>query len=105
MGAKKKSFLWFRGFSTIFLLLANPYVMFESKKNPQILIAFLVGTKKVQLVAKKIFLWFRGFCTIFLLLTTPYVMFESKKKPSNSDSILSWHEKSTASRQKKFPMV
>ena len=52
--------------------------MFESKKT-QILIAFLVGTKKVQLVAKKSFLWFRGFCTIFLLLATPYVMFESKK--------------------------
>ena len=68
------------------------------------MIPFLVGTKKIQLVAKKSFLWFRGFCTIFLLLTTPYVMFESKKN-SNSDCILSWHEKSTASRQKKFPMV
>jgi hypothetical protein len=42
-------------------------------KKTQILIAFLVGTKKVQLVAKKSFLWFRGFCTIFLLLATPYV--------------------------------
>merc|ERR1712051_1082813 len=47
-----KSFLWFRRFCTIFLLLATPYVMFESKKT-QILIAFLVGTKKVQLVATK----------------------------------------------------
>ena len=37
-----------------------------------------------------------------MLLTTPYVMFESKKT-SNSDCILSWHKKSTASCQKKFP--
>ena len=49
----KKCFLWFRGFCTWFLLLTTPYVMFENKKKTQILIAFLDGTKKVQLAAKK----------------------------------------------------
>ena len=40
----------------VFLLLTNPYVMFEKKKETQILIEFLDGTKKVQLVGKKSFL-------------------------------------------------
>ena len=73
------------------MLLANPYVMFEIKKNPQILIEFLDGTKKVQLttkkgswLGKKVRLGFRGFRKVFLLLANPYVMFEIKKKPSNS---------------------
>ena len=48
-------------------------------KKTQILIEFLEGMKKVQLVGKKSFLRLRGFRTWFLLLTTPYVMFESKK--------------------------
>ena len=47
----KKSSLGFRGFRTVFLLLATPHVMFEIKKKTQILIAFLDGTKKVQLAA------------------------------------------------------
>ena len=36
----------------VFVKLTTPYVMFESKKT-QILIEFLDGTKKVQLVGKK----------------------------------------------------
>ena len=58
-----------------------------NQKKTQILIEFLDGTKKVQLVGKKSFrvgkksfLMFREFCTWFLLLTTPYVMFEIKRK-------------------------
>ena len=39
-------------FAPIFGKLTAPYVMFESKKT-QILIEFLDGTKKVQLVGKK----------------------------------------------------
>ena len=57
-----------------------------NQKKTQILIEFLDGTKKVQLVGKKSFrvgkknfLRFREFRTWFLLLTTPYVMFEIKK--------------------------
>ena len=49
----KKSFLRFREFRTWFLLLTTPYVMFEIKKKPQILIEFIDGTKKVLLAAKK----------------------------------------------------
>ena len=52
----KKVRLGFRGFCTVFLLLTTPYVMFEIKKKTQILIEFLDGTKKVQLVGKKSFL-------------------------------------------------
>ena len=52
----KKVRLGFRGFRTIFLLLTNPYVMFEIKRKTQICIEFLDGTKKVQLAAKKSFL-------------------------------------------------
>ena len=52
----KKVWLGFRGFRTVFLLLTTPYVMFEIKKTPQILIEFLDGMKKVQLVVKKSFL-------------------------------------------------
>ena len=80
-----------------------------NQKKTQILIEFLDGTKKVQLVGKKIFrvgkksfLGFGEFRTWFFLLTTPYVMFEIKKK-SISHWILRWLEKSPASRQKKFP--
>ena len=51
----------------------------SNQKKTQILIEFLAGTKKVQLLGKKSFLRFRGFRTRFLLLTTPYVMFEAKK--------------------------
>ena len=58
-----------------------------NQKKTQILIEFLDGTKKVQLVGKKSFLVgkksflrFREFRTWFLLLTTPYVMFEIKRK-------------------------
>ena len=40
------------GFELVFGKLTTPYVMFESKKT-QILIEFLDGTKKVQLVGKK----------------------------------------------------
>ena len=41
-----------KDFAPIFGKLTAPYVMFESKKT-QILIEFLDGTKKVQLVGKK----------------------------------------------------
>ena len=40
-------------FVHVFGKLTAPYVMFESKKKTQILIEFLDGTKKVQLVGKK----------------------------------------------------
>ena len=82
--------------------------MFESKKT-QILIEFLDGTKKVQLAAKKSTAsrqkkfpkGLEDFVHVFGKLTTPYVMFESKKT-----QILNWilrrHEKSPASRQKKY---
>ena len=79
--------------------------MFESKKL-KFLIEFLGGTKKVQLAAKKSFLWFRGFCTIFLLLATPYGMFDSKKIQSpiaHQKEGIDRTQKSTASRQNKFP--
>ena len=59
--------------------VGHPLCDVWNQKKTQILIEFLDGTKKVQLVGKKSFLRFRGFRTWFLLLTTPYVMFESKK--------------------------
>ena len=78
-------------------------------KKTQILIAFLVGTKKVQLVTKKSFLWFRGFRTWFLLLTTPYVMFESKKKTqifiAHQKNKIDQTQKSTAIWQKSSAKV
>ena len=74
-------------------------------KKTQILIEFLDRTQKSPASRPKKFgLGLEDFAPVFGKLTTPYVMFESKKN-SNSDCILSWHEKSTASRQKKFPMV
>ena len=80
-----------------------------NQKKTQILIEFVDGTKKVQLVGKTNFLTrnksyqrFRKFRTWFILMTTPYVMFEIKKK-SNSYLILRWHKKSPANGQKKFP--
>ena len=39
-----------------FLLLSNPYVMFEIKKNQIIIELLLNGTKKAQLATKKSFL-------------------------------------------------
>ena len=64
------------------MLLATPYVRFESKKS-QILIAHqkegIDRTPKSFPVGKKVPLGFSGFHMVFLLLTTPYVMFESKK--------------------------
>ena len=48
----KKVWLGFRGFRTIFLLLATPYVMFEIK----FLLNSQIEPKKVQLAGKKSFL-------------------------------------------------
>ena len=68
---QKKYSYGLEDFVRVFGKLTTPYVMFESKKT-QILIEFLDGTKKVQLVGKKSFLvgkkvplGFRGFCTYF----------------------------------------
>ena len=72
--AAKKSFLWFRGFRTFFLLLATPYVMFESKKS-QILIAHqkegIDRTQKSFLAAKKVPLGFSGFRAGFFAVDHP----------------------------------
>ena len=78
-------------------------------KKLKFLIEFLDGTKKVQLAGKKspasrqkkFPKGLEDFAPIFGKLTTPYVMFESKKTQI-LNWILRWHEKSTASRQKKY---
>ena len=51
--ASKKSFLGFRGFRTVFLLLAT-YVMFEIKKNLKFLLYSKIKPKKLQLAGKKV---------------------------------------------------
>ena len=79
----KKSFLWFRGFCTIFLLLTTPYVMFESKKT-QILIAHqkegIDRTQKSTAIRQKKFgQGLEHFVRVFGKLTTPSVMFLKQK--------------------------
>ena len=67
--------------------------LLTNKSLPKPRVATLRKINKIntsELIDEGILLWFPGL---------------AKKKNSNSDCILSWHEKSTASRQKKFPMV
>ena len=83
--------------------------MFESKKT-QILIWILRWHEKSTASRQKKFpsrqknfpKGLEDFAPIFGKLTAPYVMFESKKTQI-LNWILRWHEKSPASRQKKFP--
>ena len=112
--AGKKSFLVTKNFprvqriSYIIFAVDHPLCDVWNQKKTQNLIEFLDGRKKVLLagkknflVAKKSFLGFRGFVHNFCCWLPPMWCLKSKKN-SNSYWILWWHEKSTASRQKKF---
>ena len=95
-------------FAPIFGKLTAPYVMFESKKS-QILNWILRWHEKSPVSRQKKFpgrqkkfpKGLEDFAPFFGKLTAPYVMFESKKTQI-LNWILRWHEKRTASRQKKY---
>jgi hypothetical protein len=78
-------------------------------KKLKFLIEFLDGTKKVQLAGKKspasrqkkFPKGLEDLAPIFGKLSAPYVMIEIKITQI-LNWILRWHEKSTASRQKKY---